>query len=119
MADPTIDLAQPDVPSMREKDIVGLIIKTYPFYGHPFLMETPNLLLLWAIGDGFFMAFETYVNLWKTRKGLLFHILVTCITLQSLFLVGFMIEPDRLLYPFPHDRVEKKEKHHEEKDDYR
>ncbi len=116
MADPAIDLAQPDVPSMREIDVVGLIRKTDPFYGHPFLMETPNLLLLWAIRDGFFMAFQTYFNLWETRKGLLFHVLVTCITLQPLFLMGFMIEPDRLLYPFPHDRAKDNEKQREEKD---
>jgi hypothetical protein len=119
MADPTIDPAQFNVPSVGEEDMIGLIVKAYPFYGNPFLLGNPNLLLLGAIRDGLFMAFQTYFYLRKARKGLFFHVLVACDTFQTLLLMRLMVKLDGLLHPPPHDRSKKEDNYHDEMDDSR
>jgi hypothetical protein len=104
---------------MREEDMVGLIVKAYPLYGSPLLAELAELLLLWAISDGFFMASQAYFNLRKARKGLLLHELVARGTFQALLLMGLMVKLNGLLHPSPHDRGKKEDNYHDEKDDSR
>jgi hypothetical protein len=102
---------------MGEKDVVRLIIEASPSHGSPFLLENPNLLLLPALGDGFFVAPQAYLDLRKAREDLFLHVLVTRDTFYALLLMGIMVKLDGLLHPSPHDRGKEEDDCHDNKDE--
>jgi len=82
---------------MREKDVVRLPVDMSPWDLFFLFFVLPDLFLLWIIGDGFFMAFQTDGNARQSGKGLGFVVAMAGIALQSLLHMLLMVERDGLL----------------------
>jgi len=92
----TFNLSEHDMAAMREEDMVGLLIQSFPRDLFPFFVKLPDLFLFRTLCNGLFMTVETYCGVGYAGKGLGFVKTMTRVTLQSLFEMFFVIERNRL-----------------------
>jgi hypothetical protein len=73
----TLNLSENDMASMREEDVVGLLVEPFPGDFFPFFVKLPNLFLFRTFCNGLFMTIEAYCRVGHPGKGLGFVKTVT------------------------------------------
>ena len=78
--------------AMRKEDVVRLFIDPFPRNFLSLFLKLSDLFFLGGLGNGFIMAFKAGGQVRESGEGLGFEEAVTCVTLQSLFHMLFVIE---------------------------
>jgi hypothetical protein len=90
-------LSQDHMTPMGEKNVIRLPVDMSPWDLLFLLFILPDFFFFWAIGDGFFMAFQTDGDARQSGKGLGFVVAVAGVALQSLLDMFLMAKGDGLL----------------------
>jgi len=88
---------QHNMTTVREEDMVRLLIEPFPGDLLPLFLKLPDLLLFRAVCDGILMALHADGDPGHTGEGLSLEEAVTGIAGHPLLLMFFMIEGNRLI----------------------
>ena len=84
------------MPTVREEDMIRLLVDPFPMDLLPFLMKLSDFLFFGALGERIFVALQTDGQVGHARKRLVFKIGMAGDTFDPLFLMFLVIEGNGL-----------------------
>jgi hypothetical protein len=85
------------MPPVREEDMIRLLVDPFPMNLLAFLMKLSDFLFFRVLGERIFVALQTDGHFRHARERLVFEMGMAGDTFNSLFLVFFVVEGERLL----------------------